>query len=138
MNLIRWRPMMDVDRWFDETAPSFINDANFTPAIDVYQTKDAVIVETPLAGVDPENVNISVENDLLTIEGKTEKKTEIDEKEYFRKEIRTGMFHRSIALPVAVSGEKAEALFEKGMLKITIPKAEHAKPKTITINVKSS
>lgn len=137
MAIIRWRPMMDMDRWFDEAVPgSFFGNANFMPAIDVYQTENDVIVEAPLAGVDAKDVNISIENDVLTIEGRSEKKTEVDEKNYYRKEIRSGMFHRTVALPVAVSGDKAEANFDKGMLKITIPKAEHVKPRTIKVNVK--
>lgn len=135
MDLIRWRPM-DMERWFDGMVPSsFLSGEPFTPAVDVYQTKDAVIVETPLAGVDPDKVNIAIENDVLTIEGSVEKKTEIDEKNYYRKEIRTGTFHRSVALPTAVNGEKAQAAYDKGMLKVTIPKAEHVKPKTIKVNV---
>ena len=128
MDIIRWRPMMDMDRWFDGDVPSsFLSGAPFTPAVDVYQTKDVVIVETPLAGIDPEKVNISVE-----------KKTEIDEKNYYRKEIRTGMFHRSVALPTAVNGEQADATYDKGMLKISIPKAEHVKPKSIKVKVVKS
>ena len=139
MDIIRWRPMMDMDRWFDGDVPSsFLSGAPFTPAVDVYQTKDVVIVETPLAGIDPEKVNISVENDVLTIEGSVEKKTEIDEKNYYRKEIRTGMFHRSVALPTAVNGEQADATYDKGMLKISIPKAEHVKPKSIKVKVVKS
>ncbi|MBI3956936.1 MAG: Hsp20/alpha crystallin family protein [Candidatus Kerfeldbacteria bacterium] len=133
MNIIRWRPMMGMDRWFDDMG--MMGDGDFLPAVDVYQTADNVVVEAPLAGVDPDKVNISIENDVLTIEGSMEKKTEVDEKNYYRKEIRTGMFHRSVALPVAVNGDKANATFEKGMLKVSIPKAEHVKPKTIKVNV---
>ena len=135
MNIIRWRPAMDADRWFDDMVPSSFMGVNFTPAVDVYQRKDAVVVESPLAGIDPDKVNISIEDDVLTIEGAMEKKTEVDEKNYYRKEIRSGMFHRSVGLPTAVNGNKAEATFDKGLLTITIPKAEHVKPTTIKVNV---
>lgn len=108
----------------------------FTPAIDVYQKKDVVMVETPVPNVDPEKLSISVENDVLTIEGESEKKTEVDEKDYYRKEVRTGSFHRSVALPVAVDGDKAAAEYEDGVLKIKIPKAAAAKKKTIKIKTK--
>jgi HSP20 family protein len=57
----------------------------------------------------------------------------VDEKDYFRREVRTGSFHRAVALPAAVSGEKADATYENGILKITIPKEERAKPKRITV-----
>lgn len=136
MDLVRWRPF-DMDKWFDDMVPaSFVGQGGFAPAMDVYQTKDAVVVKTPLAGVDPEKVNISIENDVLTVEGSMEQKSEVDDKGYYRKEIRTGSFHRAVALPVAVNGDKALATYENGMLTITIPKEERAKPKSIKIAVK--
>ncbi|MBU0612671.1 Hsp20/alpha crystallin family protein [Patescibacteria group bacterium] len=135
---MQYRPMMepweDMDKFMEEYTPGMAK--GFIPAIDVYQTKDAVVVETALAGVDPENVNISIENDVLTMEGSMEKKSEVDEKEYYRKEVRSGHFHRAIALPVSVQGDEANADFEDGILKITIPKTEHVKPKTIKVNIK--
>ncbi len=129
-----WEPM-DVDRFFEDI-PSIEKMMSFTPAVDVYQDKDNVIVEAPLAGVDPEKVNISIENDVLKIEGKTEHKSEVDEQNYYRKEVRYGSFYRSIALPTHVQSDKANAVFENGMLKITIPKTEEVKPKTIKVQVK--
>ncbi|MFA6028004.1 MAG: Hsp20/alpha crystallin family protein [Patescibacteria group bacterium] len=125
MRLIPWSPMMNLDEF-----------ENFTPALDIYQTKDAVVVETPVVKMDPNKVNISIENDVLTIEGESEQKSEVDEKNYYRKEVRYGGFHRSVALPVAVDGEKAEAEYKEGLLKITIPKAPQAKKKTIKIKAK--
>jgi len=124
----------DADKFFDDFgAPSL---SGFVPALDVYQTKDNVVVETQLPGLDPKDVNIAIENDVLTIEGKFEKKTEVDERDYYRKEIRSGGFHRSVALPTAVNGDKAKAVYEKGMLKIEIPKEERAKPKTVKVEIK--
>lgn len=134
MNIVRWSPINDIDRWFDGMMPVVGN--VFTPAVDVYQTDKAVVVEAPLAGVDPEKVEIAIENDMLTIEGSMEKTTEVDDKNYYRKEIRSGSFHRSVALPVAVKGDAAEAVFEKGMLRITLPKADVQKSKTIKVQVK--
>ena len=108
----------------------------FSPVVDVYQDKDNVYVETPLAGVKPEDVDITFENDVLTVKGGTKKESEVDEKDYYRKEIRSGSFYRSVALPARVSADKAEATSKDGMLKITIPKAPEAKPKTIKIKAK--
>lgn len=140
MAIIRWRPLIepfeDTERWLDEFAP--FQRGAFVPAIDVYQTKEAVVVETTLAGIKPEEVNISIENDVLTIEGKMEKKSEVEEKDYYRKEIRSGAFHRSVALPTAVKGDQAKAVFESGILKISIPKEERVMPKTVKIQVKSN
>lgn len=141
MSLIKWAPLVpdpfeDFDQFFDW--PVATNWAGgFTPAVDVWQDNNNVYVESPLAGIDPKNVSVSVENDVLTIEGKSEKKTEVDEKNYYRKEVRYGAFHRAVALPAAVNGEKAKAEFENGILKVTIPKEERAKPKAIPVKVKS-
>ena len=137
MNLIKWRPMLDpldeeFERFFSQM-PSIGGSKGFVPSLDVYQSNDAVVVETPLAGIDPKNVSISIENDVLTVEGRSEKRSEVDDKEYYMKEVRTGAFHRSITLPVGVDGDKAKAEVENGLLKISIPKSERIKPKTIPI-----
>ncbi len=131
--LINWSPMRDMDRFFEE---DIFSGSNFTPAVDIYQDKDNVIVETPLAGIDPEKVDVSIENDVLTISGRTEEKSEVKREDYYRKEIREGSFMRSVILPMPVKAESAEASSEKGMLKIVIPKAEEAKPKKITVKTK--
>ena len=132
-SIINWSPMRDVDKFFEE---DFWSGVDFTPAVDIYQDKENVIVETPLAGIDPEKVDISIENDVLTISGKTEEKKEVKREDYYRKEVREGSFSRSVILPMAVKSNEAEATSEKGMLKITIPKAEEAKPKKISIKIK--
>ncbi len=140
MSIIRWTPIMspfeEFDRMFDQMSSMSLSNNNFVPALDVYQTDAEVVVETPLAGIKPENVKISIENDVLTIEGRVEKKTEVDEKNYFRKEVRCGAFHRSVAMPVAVDGENAKAEYHDGVLKITIPKDQRARSKNIAIDVK--
>jgi len=131
--IMRWQPFRDIDRFMDD---EFWSGADFTPAINVYQDKDNVVVEAHLAGVDPEKVDISIENDVLTISGSTEEKKEVRREDYYRKEIREGSFTRSVILPMAVKGDQAEAHAEKGILKITLPKAEEAKPKKIAVKVK--
>jgi HSP20 family protein len=131
--LIQWSPMGDMNKFFDE---GFWGGTDFTPAVDIYQDKDNVIVETPLAGIDPEKVDISIENDVLTISGKTEEKKEVKREDYYRKEVREGSFSRSVILPMPVKANLAEARSEKGMLKIVIPKAEEAKPRKIMVKVK--
>lgn len=134
MRLTPWMPYRDLDQMFDmELFPRF--PVNYAPAVDVYQTDNDVVVETPLAGVDPEQVNIAIEGDMLTIRGHLEERKEVKEKEYYRREVRTGEFVRSVDLPVPVQSDKAVAASKNGMLKITVPKAEHAKPKTIKVAV---
>lgn len=138
MKLVRWAPFMEPFEDWDKDLEGFASPytKGFAPALDVYQDKDNVIVEAPLAGVDPEKVNISIENDVLSISGQAEKKTEVDEKDYYRKEVKYGSFYRSVALPVAVQSDKANAEYENGILKITIPKSEEAKPKKIKVAIK--
>jgi len=94
------------------------------------------VVETSLPGIDADKVDISVENDVLTISGKTEEKSEVKREDYYRKEIREGSFSRSVILPFKVKADEAQAEYAKGILTITIPKAEEAKPKKISIKAK--
>lgn len=108
----------------------------FIPPIDVYQKGGAVVVETPLAGVDPKDVEIIVEGGVLTVRGKTEHRTEVDEKDYLYKEVRYGAFQRKVALPAPVLGEQASAESEHGMLRITIPKVEQGEKKSVKVEVK--
>jgi len=141
MPLIKWTPFLDsfedMDKMFSDFLPTVPGRrGGFTPAVDMYEDKNNVIVETQLAGINPEDVAISIENDVLCIRGESEKKSEVDDKNYYRKEIRRGSFYRSIPLPTRVLGDKAEARAEDGVLKISIPKAPEGKPKTIKIQTK--
>lgn len=138
MSLIKWTPLAldpfdEMDRWIDWPMN---NRHSFVPAVNIWQDQDNVYVSSPLAGYDPKNINVSVENDVLTIEGKEESKSEVDEKNYYRKEIRYGSFHRAVALPAAVDNEKVVAEFENGVLKITLPKEERVKPKSVEVKIK--
>jgi HSP20 family protein len=109
---------------------------NFSPAVDVYEKDNQVVVETPLPGVDADKLKISIENDVLSIEGSSEKQSEVDEKDYYRKEVRYGSFHRAVALPCSVDGDQAKADYVSGMLKVSIPKATVAQKKTIKVSTK--
>jgi len=128
MSLIPWSPFLDT---FEN-----LENSNFLPAIDVYENKDSVVVEATLAGIKPANINISVKDDVFTIEGQREETSEIEEKNYYRKEVRTGSFHRSVILPASVQADKSEAVFENGLLKVTLPKEERQKTKNIKIEIK--
>ena len=137
MKVVKWSPMFprmfqEFDDMFEDSASSLMQDG-FAPAVDVYEEGNQIVVEVPLPGVDVEKLDISIENDVLQIQGNSEKKTEIDDKNYYRKEVRYGSFHRAIALPAAVNGDAAEAEYKDGVLKVTVPKAEQAKKKTIQI-----
>lgn len=134
-NLIRWNPFFDGfdDDWSFPSLSLNTKHGQFMPAVDVYEEKENIIVETQLAGIDPEKVDISIENDVLCIKGESEKKSEVEDKNYYRKEIRSGSFYRSIPLPAHVMGDKASAEAKDGVLRISIPKAEEVEPKKITV-----
>lgn len=128
MSLIRWSPL--------EMFPEMEEMRGMIPPVDVYVTDKDVVVESLVPGVDPDKIEISITDGVLTIRGEDEKRTEIDEKDYYRKEVRHGSFSRSVALPVNVIGEKAEANVEKGILRVTIPKAPNEKKNQISVKVK--
>ncbi|MFA7087774.1 MAG: Hsp20/alpha crystallin family protein [Patescibacteria group bacterium] len=141
MSLIKWTPFFpefdDMEKTLESMLPTVRdNQFGFTPAVDMYEDKDNIVIETQLGGIDPEKVDISIENNVLSIKGESEKKSEVDEKNYYRKEIRRGSFYRSIPLPTKVDGDQATAVNEEGVLKITVPKAAEVKPKTIKIQNK--
>lgn len=142
MSLIKWTPLFadpfdEFDKAFGDFLPAIRSQQEgFTPAIDIYEDKDNIIVETQLAGIDPEKVQVSIENDTLSIKGESEKRSEVDDKNYYRKEIRRGSFYRSIALPSKVDSNGAKATASDGVLKITIPKAATSESKNIKIETK--
>jgi HSP20 family protein len=141
MRLIPWKPLLDgFDNMelFMQPYRSMMPmaDSGIVPPVDMYEHENMLIVETPLAGIDPANVEVTVDGDILTIKGSMERKTEVDEKDYYRKEVRSGSIFRQIPLPVRVLGEKASASYEQGLLKIEIPKADADPAKSIKIQVK--
>ena len=135
MAIIKWTPFADslMDDFFEGW--SMRGHDHFIPAVDVYEDKDNVIVETPLTGIDPANVKIEIEDNLLKISGASDQKSEVDEKNYYRREIRSGQFFRSVALPKAVDADRANAVYDQGLLKITVPKKEEAKPKSVAVKI---
>ena len=100
--------------------------------VDMYQTQDNLFIEAPIAGVKSDQINIFLENDLLTIEGER-KREEEEEKEYLIKECFWGKFKRKIALPFEVNFDKAEATLKDGILKIKIPKLKKPERKRLLI-----
>ncbi len=142
MSLVRWNPAFDPFSDMDEVFNRLPVAANFrgvgsafVPALDVYEDKENVVVETPLAGIDPKQVEVSVEKGVLTISGSTQKEHEVEEKNYYRKEVRSGSFYRQVPLPVGVQESNVVAEFENGILRITCPKAKGDPVKKIDVKV---
>ncbi len=139
MSLIPWRPFSDLDKFFgddDWLLPVFPRVDMTKPAMDVKETDKEVVAEVEIPGFDPEKVDVSVEDGVLRVKGSMDEKKEEKEKGYWRKEIRTGSFERMVRLPVAVKENAVEATYEKGVLKIVMPKAEAKPSAKVKIRVK--
>ncbi len=106
------------------------------PAMDVRETDKEVIAEVEIPGFDPEKVDVLVEDGMFKVRGAIDEKKEEKEKGYWRREIRKGSFERMVRLPVAVKKDAVEATYEKGVLKIVIPKTEAEPSSKIKIQVK--
>ena len=102
-------------------------------SIDVYQTPDTIVIKSTIAGVKPEDIDISINNDLLTIRGSREMLENIREENYLYRECYWGSFSRSIILPVEVEADKIEAFLENGVLTVALPKARSAKQISIKV-----
>ena len=146
-NLTRWEPAREMmtlreamDRLFDDafTRPLSVRDGwtMASPAIDMYQTDNEVVVKASIPGLKAEDVQINVSGDVLTLKGEVKQEEERQDKAWHIREHRFGSFERSIALPTDVKSDKAEAMFENGILTITLPKADEVKPRTINIKAK--
>jgi len=105
-------------------------------AVDMYQTDEDVIVKASLPGVKPEDIHVTVNDNVLTISGEVKQEEEVKNAVYHLRERRYGTYSRSITLPVPVQVDKAKAEYENGVLTLTLPKAEEVRPKTITVKVK--
>ena len=144
-NLTRWEPAREMmtlreamDRLFDDafTRPLSIRDGWSSPAIDMYQTDEEIVVKASLPGFKADDVQINITGDVLTIRGELKHEEEQKEKAWHMREQRWGSFERSVALPTNVVADRANADFENGILTITLPKAEEAKPRTISVKAK--
>lgn len=108
----------------------------WTPAVDIYETDDAVVVKAELPGLEKNQIGVEVKDGILTLHGERKFEKEVTEENYHRIERAYGSFHRSFSLPSSVEQEKIEAKFKDGVLDVTLPKQERAKPKQIKVDVK--
>jgi HSP20 family protein len=146
-SLIKWEPLSDLvslrdamDRLFED---SFVRMRGLPAvfgteplALDIYETADSVVVKSGVPGVKPEDIDITITGDVLTIKGETKTEEKVEKGNYIRQERRCGAFQRSVQLPGSLVTDKAKAGFENGVLTLTIPKSEKSKPKTIKVEAK--
>jgi len=145
-SITRWEPMREmvtlreaIGRLFDDSTlrpASWLGSTPEGPAIDVYQTKDDVIVKAVVPGLDPEDIDVSVTGDILTIKGEFKQEEKVEKEQYVYQERRFGQFCRQMSLPALVKADKAVAEYEQGVLTLKLPKVEEAKPKGLKIKIK--
>ncbi|MGQ9608670.1 MAG: Hsp20/alpha crystallin family protein [bacterium] len=150
MSIMRWRPGRELatirdemNRLFDEFFSGFpfperrrgLMEGEWAPTVDVAETDENIVVTAELPGVKQNDVEITVVDDVLTLKGEKKEEKEIKKENYHRIERSYGSFQRSITLPTGVQADKAKATYKDGVLTVTIPKVEEAKPKSIKINV---
>ena len=146
--LIRWEPTRELstlrgrmDRLFNEAfgrdwgGEEGLKTGVWIPPVDVYETKESIVLKTDLPDVNKDEVDISVENNTLTLKGERKMEKETNEKNFYRMERSYGSFTRSFTLPPTIEAEKIEASFANGVLTLTLPKREESKPKQIRVKV---
>src|SRR5215467_15142681 len=142
--LDRWEPFRgfshdtQLNRLFNDFLGRTTQDQNLTawaPAVDIYEGEHELVVKADLPDVKPEELDIRVENNILTIRGERKFEKKVDEKNYLRVERSYGSFARSFSLANTVNSEAIKADYKDGVLTLTIPKREEAKPKQIKVNV---
>jgi HSP20 family protein len=149
MMITRWSPNRDLttlqeemDRLFQSLLPASARGGNgpestWAPPADIRESADAYLVRMDLPGIDPKNVNVSVHDKRLTVRGERREKTEDKSETWHRVERYHGTFERSFELD-AVAADRISASYRDGVLEITIPKSEAAKPREIQINVQKA
>jgi len=150
MSIMRWRPTRDLTgireeicRLFDDFLTGWpwpergreLLEGEWAPSTDVAETEGDVVVTVELPGVKQEDVDITITNDVLTLKGEKKEEKEVKKENYHRVERCYGSFRRSVSFPTGIQGDKAKASYRDGVLQVTIPKAEEAKPKQVKIDV---
>lgn len=140
MTLVRWDPFRDaaalqarMNRVFYGQAGSEDLSGRWAPAVDIYESPEALFLKAELPDVKREDIHITVENGLLTLSGERKADSEVRQEQYHRVERSYGPFSRSFSLPTSVDGSNASAEYKNGVLTVRLPRREDAKPKRIDI-----
>ncbi len=148
MALIRWDPFREMsslqermNRLFSEFRgrPSWgeeeITQGAWTPPVDIFETPNSLVLKAELPGITKDDISIEVKDSTLTLKGEKKFEKEVNEENYHRVERAYGSFQRAFTLPSTIQQDKVKAKFKDGVLEITLPKVEEAKPKQITVEV---
>ena len=124
------------NKFFDVAEEPILTTAKWAPVADVMETKDAFIVRAELPGFEEKEINVEIENNMLTLKGERKLETKVEEKDYRRLERNYGQFMRTFTLPPNVVTDKITAAYVNGVIEVIVPKKEEAKPKKITLDIK--
>lgn len=146
MSLIRWDPFADMaqlreqmNRLFEQNLTRYGNEPMATqtwaPAVDIAETENEIVLHVDVAGVKPEEIDIQITGDTLTIKGERNAHTEEKDRRYLRIERSYGAFQRSFTLGLPVDQSQVHAAYKDGVLEVTLPKAEAVKPKQVKVEI---
>jgi HSP20 family protein len=148
MAVVKWDPFRDLlsiqdrmNRLFEQTlsrsrAEEGIAASTWTPAVDIYETPETIVLKAELPGLRREDIGIEVRDNTLTLRGERRFAKDDQEENYLRIERAYGAFQRSFTLPTTINQEQIRAVFRDGVLELTLPKAEEAKPRKIAIEIR--
>jgi HSP20 family protein len=150
MAITRWEPFQELvtthdrlNRLFNEafartfqgTGEEVLGSGTWVPPVDIYETQNDLVLQAELPGIEPNDVEVRVEDNTLYLKGERKFQGEVKDETFHRRERAYGVFTRSFALPGFIDAEKVSAEYKNGVLTVTLPKREEAKPKTIKIQV---
>ena len=147
MAVVRWSPWGQVatlqsdmarlmNQFFGPTSPTGNGtETDWLPPVDISETDDALLLHFDLPGISQQDINVELNDNVLTVSGQRERKHEVSKDSYYRFERRFGAFSRSVTLPTGVSEEDIAATYENGVLEVRVPKPEEQKPRRISIGV---
>ena len=142
MAIVRWDPWRElagIERQFDEmfgrgrSGSRGQGTGTWVPALDVHQDGDTMVICAEIAGVDPENVDVTIDDDVLTVSGKREDDRKVEEGQWIRRERFTGQFRRSISLPPGVDPNKVKANAKNGVIEIRVPRPTKTEPHRVQL-----
>ena len=150
MAIVRWEPFRDMvavqdrlNRIFDEAVrgnprvseEDWALGGQWAPSVDIFEHEGNLVLRAELPGIEPKDVDVHVENNVLTLRGERKFESEVKREKYHRVERAYGTFSRSFTLPNVVDTEKIKAEYKDGVLQVTLPQREEAKPKQIQVSV---
>ena len=140
MSIVRFDPFRDItsfrddiNRMFARTLGDVATTQTWSPAVDVFETKDAVVLKAELPGLTAEQVDVEVDDNVLTVSGERTLTDTVEDGHYYRLERNYGRFSRSLTLPQGIKADEVTATFKDGVLEVTVPKADEVKPRKVAI-----